>query len=71
MGITFSISSSRPKTTTTPSQSLTYLFEVLTINSEMLTTPSEAVITPSETLLTLRGPSTPYEYDALTTLNER
>ena len=59
MGISFSISSSQSKTTTTPSQSLTNLFEVLTVNSEMLTTPSEAVITPFETLLTLWGPSTP------------
>ena len=44
--------------TTTPSQSLTNLFEVLTINSEMKAS-TEAVITPFETLPTLWGPMTP------------
>ena len=58
MVISFSISSPHTKITTTPSQSITNLFEVLTINSEMKTT-TEAVITPSETLLTLWGPMTP------------
>ena len=58
MVISFSIYSSRTKITTTPSQSLMNLFELLTINSEMKTT-TEAMITPSETLLSLWGPMKP------------
>ena len=58
MVISFSISSWHTEIITTPSQSLTNLFEVLTIKSEMKTT-TKAVITPSENLLTLWGPMTP------------
>ena len=58
MEISFSVSSSDTEITITPSQSLTNLFEVLTINSEMKAS-TEAVITPFGTLPTLWGPMTP------------